>query len=331
MLLTLIIAASVAAITPSGPPKSLPQPPTLDAAMRAHSLDVLARRMDHYVFPARKASIVARLQARRADFLAIQDQGAFIQAVNRELLSASGDRHLQIFLATPDAPQPTDDPSGDFGVGQVTWLPGNVALLPFTGFSQHPWSREAVDRALKQVADASALVIDLRRNGGGGEVSYHRLLGHLFPARRELAAIEWRECAPPIPLKRPDSCRQIAPRLERRFTDTPAKPAFASRPVFVLTSADTFSAAEAVAWELQRAGRAKVVGERTGGGGNPSAGMDLESPLVVAMPIGRLDPRLGRGWEGRGVQPDVHLSGDALARVKSMIKQIAAQKTGVTG
>jgi C-terminal processing protease CtpA/Prc len=182
---------------------------------------------------------------------------------------------------------------------------------------------------MEQVTSASALVIDLRQNGGGGEVSYHRLLGHLFPTRRELAAIEWRECAPPVPPERPDACRHIAPRLERRFTDTPPRPEFATRPVYVLTSAKTFSAAEAVAWELQRGGRAKVVGERTGGGGNPSAGMDLESPLVVVMPIGRMDPKLGRGWEGRGVRPDIHVSGDALLAVKVLSKQTAARKTGV--
>lgn len=325
MFSTILVVAAAVAGSPAVAATSIQQAPVLDAAARAHSLDVLVRRMDHYILPSRKASIVARLLARREALLSIKDQDGFIRALNNELLAASGDRHLHVFLAAPNVPAPADDPSGDFGVGQVTWLPGKVALLPVTGFSQHPQSRDAVDRAMEQVAEASALVLDLRRNGGGGEVSYHRLLGHLFPSRHELAAIEWRECAPPSPGDRPDSCRQVAPRVERRFTDAPLKPAFSAGPVYVLTSSKTFSAAEAVAWELQRAGRAKVVGARTGGGGNPSAGMDLESPLVVVMPIGRMDPRYGRGWEGRGVRPDVEVSGDAVAKVRSIIGSFAGQ------
>ncbi|GAA1459160.1 S41 family peptidase [Nocardiopsis exhalans] len=41
------------------------------------------------------------------------------------------------------------------------------------------------------------------------------------------------------------------------------------KPLAVLTSATTFSGAEELAYDLQRHGRATVVGERTGGGAHP--------------------------------------------------------------
>lgn len=295
-------------------------PPVPDAATRAHSYDVLIRRIDHYVVPARKPAIVARLRAERERILALKDNDAFMTAVNKSLYEASNDKHLMVFLRGPNPP-PADDPSlGTYGIGKIERLPGGEAYLEVTGFSNAPESRDAVDRAMNSVASASALILDLRNNGGGGDVSFGRLLGHLFPERTELGSIEWRQCAPPPP-GRPDACEQIEPRLERRFTDAPPGPAFAKKPVYVLVSGRTFSAAEAAAHELKGYRRATIVGERTGGGGNPSAGMDLESDFVVIMPIGRGKPVNGTNWEGSGVTPDIQVPADeALDRVLALRK-----------
>ena len=272
--------------------------------MRAHSLDVLVRRIDHYVDQSKKPAIVSWLRAERDALLRIADRDAFLKALNAGLYKASGDKHLSVFLRGPEPP-PADDPAaGSYGIGKAERLAGGAAYLEVTGFSNAPESTAAVDRAMAKLEGAPALIIDLRANGGGGETSFLRLLGHLFPARTEISAIEWRECAPP-PADRPDACTQVAPRLQRRFTDVPPRPAFPTQPVFVLVSGKSFSAAEAVAHELQVQKRALVVGERTPGGGNPSAGMDLESDYVVIMPIGRGRPLSGPSFEGIGVTPDI--------------------------
>ncbi|HSX56056.1 MAG TPA: S41 family peptidase, partial [Sphingomonas sp.] len=83
------------------------------------------------------------------------------------------------------------------------------------------------------------------------------------------------------------------------------------------------SAAEALAFELQAHRRGVVIGERTPGGGNPAVGMDLESELIVVMPIGRMVPARGGVWEGKGVIPDIEApaleapaTALALARLK---------------
>jgi C-terminal processing protease CtpA/Prc len=86
-------------------------------------------------------------------------------------------------------------------------------------------------------------------------------------------------------------------------------------PVYVLTSAETFSAGEAFAFALQRAGRAVIVGERTGGGGHSGTLMRLPNGFSMFMPTGRsFDPRTGQGWQVDGVHPDREVpAGDALA------------------
>lgn len=275
-----------------------------DPGVRSSSFEVLMRRLDHYVFPEKTPVIRARLAANRAAHLAQPDTASFIKAVNADLFAASGDKHLHLFLHD-GKPVPADRKEAAYGIERVERLPGGAGLIELTGFSGDPASVPAIDAAMDRLRGSRALVIDLRRNGGGGQAAMYRLLGHLFPERIELNGIAWRTCDNP-PGARPDACRQGARKVERAFTDTPASPVFPIQPIYVLTSQESFSAAEAVAYELQIRGRGTVIGEVTGGGGNPSAGMDLESDLVVVMPIGvmhRVIP--GPGWEGTGIKPDL--------------------------
>jgi hypothetical protein len=318
-----LAAALLAAVPHAAFAETVAQPEAapLSAETRARSFDVLLRRIDHYVDPAKKPKIVAALSQARERLLAMPSEAAFLVETNKLLISVSGDKHLTLFRKGP-LPPAADRPETNFGIARAAIDQDRIGHLVLDGFSNHPDSRAAIDKAMADVASARALIIDLRANGGGGEVSFRRLLGHLFPAATELTAIEWRQCAPP-PADRPDACTHAAPRRERRFTDQPSSPAFAERPVYVLVSRASFSAAEALAFELQAHRRGVVIGERTPGGGNPAVGMDLESELIVVMPIGRMVPARGGVWEGKGVIPDIEApaleapaTALALARLK---------------
>jgi C-terminal processing protease CtpA/Prc len=81
--------------------------------------------------------------------------------------------------------------------------------------------------------------------------------------------------------------------------------------VYVLTSRSTFSGGEALAFDLQRLGRAKVVGERTRGGAHPRVGIRLHPHLEATIPIARaVDPVSGGNWEGTGISPDAEVAAD---------------------
>jgi C-terminal processing protease CtpA/Prc len=137
-----------------------------------------------------------------------------------------------------------------------------------------------------------------------------------------LEDIRMRRCAPDP--ADPEGCVQDGSRdVLERYADAVAAPAFPTQPVYVLTSGGTFSAAEAVAYDLQAEGRATVVGEATGGGANPSIAMDLGPWFTVIMPIGEArHPATGTNWEGVGVRPDVAVPADeALAEALRRIGQ----------
>ena len=147
-------------------------------------------------------------------------------------------------------------------------------------------------------------MLDLRENLGGGEVALRQLMGHFAPEPMRLEDLQFRRCKP-NPVDRED-CIQDGRDTFERFANPVAAPTFPNQPILVLVGPGTFSAAEAVAYDLQAAGRATIIGEVTGGGANPSITMDLGPWFTVIMPIGEArHPATGTNWEGVGVRPDV--------------------------
>ena len=101
-------------------------------------------------------------------------------------------------------------------------------------------------------------------------------------------------------------------------------------PVCVLTAARTQSAAEALAFHLQQLGRARVVGERSGGAAHPCRRLPLSDRFAIMLPTSRaFDPESGRDWEGSGVQPDLETpAGDALRAAHVELLERLAQAPG---
>ena len=81
---------------------------------------------------------------------------------------------------------------------------------------------------------------------------------------------------------------------------------YLDRPVYLLTSAGTFSGGEDFAYSLQAQGRAELIGETTGGGAHPTQRIPISATLALAVPHARsVNPVTGTNWEGTGVVPDV--------------------------
>ncbi len=78
------------------------------------------------------------------------------------------------------------------------------------------------------------------------------------------------------------------------------------KPVYVLTSAHSFSGAEEFAYDLQSLKRASIVGETTAGGAHPVSDAHIDDRFVLLVPWGKeINPVTGTNWEGVGVVPDI--------------------------
>jgi Peptidase family S41 len=94
----------------------------------------------------------------------------------------------------------------------------------------------------------------------------------------------------------------------RQYWSMPYVPGsrYLDKPVYLLTSHETFSGGEDFCYTLQALGRAKLIGETTGGGAHPTGMRPLSPTMAISVPFARsVNPVTGTNWEGTGVVPDV--------------------------
>ena len=79
-----------------------------------------------------------------------------------------------------------------------------------------------------------------------------------------------------------------------------------SKPVYVLVSNRTFSAAEEFTYNLKNLQRATIVGETTGGGAHPGGVRRITDHFGIWLPNGRaINPITKTNWEGTGIEPHI--------------------------
>lgn len=259
----------------------------------------------NYVFPE-LAERLRRLLAERhvsGHYRRADGPASLAELVTADLQSLNGDPHLRLQHHEDQIPDLPDD-SGLIevmarearercgGVARVERLDGGTALLELRPLL-YPMSMAAAQltAALRLVAEADALVIDLRRNRGGDPATVAFVCSHLFDEPTHLHTMYFGDGGAP----------------RQSWTHAVAGPVFGGqKPLAVLTASDTFSGAEELAYDLQQHRRATVVGERTRGGAHPREGFRLHPHLELAVPTGRpVHPVTDTNWEGTGVLPDL--------------------------
>ncbi|HEY0511456.1 MAG TPA: S41 family peptidase [Thermoanaerobaculia bacterium] len=175
-------------------------------------------------------------------------------------------------------------------------LPGGIAHLALNTFDGEEVERR-LEEVLPAIVRATALVLDIRENTGGNTAVGFQLLGRLT-GRRHLVG-RWRRRSRHAQDWGSEGSYQGETWLEPVQDGEPY-----ARPVAVLTSARTYSAAEDFAAAFDTMERGLLVGEPTGG--------CTGQPFVFSLPRGgslRVCSRRdtypdGREFVGIGVQPD---------------------------
>ncbi|MCL7715248.1 S41 family peptidase [Stenotrophomonas mori] len=276
----------------------------------------------HYVDAPEARDIAASLRewkdhGRYAD--ACGDWPGFALRLNRDLDAYDGHFHLE--RTDPDAPTGDDEwlmawrsagrPS-NMGVREVRVLEGNVGYLRLTSF--YPWDMAGAKlrNALELLTDTRALVIDLRRNGGGDTDTANQLVRALLDDGVQ-------------------AVQDIQTRTQRRPDPLPAAalPAYRGR-VAVLLDRRSASAAEFVAYSLQAEHRGTVVGTRSAGAatllGDPRPlPHDFQVFIPEARPVNR---RTGGNWDRDGVVPDAEGGDDPLHVARRLLERALEADTG---
>jgi C-terminal processing protease CtpA/Prc len=287
---------------------------------------------EKYVFPKKGIQIAAHLKKSflQGQFNQVKSWKQLDSLVTLNLQEFSRDGHLYVRhdpktaqeLASPpskDKEKCSTDASADsffygtsaaernFGFQEVKVLEGNLGYLKISEINISEKSLPVLIGAMRFVANTQALIIDLRNNGGGGSAIGNVFESYFLPKETPLLQFMTRD-------GRTETGKTVAWLLEKKY----------DKPLFILVNGGTGSAAEAFTYVLKRHGRAKVVGQRSGGKAHMNSWYPVNSHLFISVSTGAPTwPGTEESWEQTGIEPDVLVpeGHDVIGHITKQIKE----------
>ena len=184
----------------------------------------------------------------------------------------------------------------------VKILPHNIGYLKVDSFPDPAICKAKAAAAMASLNDAAAIIFDLRDNRGGYPSMVILIAAYLFDHPEYM----------------------YNPRentTEQSWTRSPVPGSqLANKPVFVLTSRRTFSAAEHFSYDLKMLKRATLVGETTGSATDVGTFHRLDDHFGIGIrETTAINPYSEPDWAGIGVEPDVKVkAADALEAAEEL-------------
>lgn len=288
---------------------------SIDATQRKEVIDRLIEKINgNYVLPeaAKKMEAAIRAKQMKGKYDAIVRGEILATALTEDLRQVCHDGHLSVEYFPTGIPYDSEKPPvpadvqhfreqgrrRNYSFRKVERLGGGVGLLQVDGFYPAEWIAKTLDGAMSFLENSDAIIVDLRQNHGGS--SGGTLLCSYF-LREETHLEDFYNRAE-------NSTKQIW------SYPVAASAKFADKDLYILTSHETFSAPEMLAYDLQVLKRATIVGETTGGGAHGTTAYRITDHFSASIPFARsINPVTHADWEGVGVKPDVAVpAGQAL-------------------
>lgn len=295
---------------------------SIDAATKNKVIQTLAQELNaKYVFPelAKTVQKIFVKRQKNGEYDRIVSAQQFARTLTEQLQQLTHDKHLNVEFSEEQLVRenanalPNQDEikkqaeeelqfmrTFNFGIEKVSRLPGNVGYLELGGFGPTELVGHAITAAMTLLNASDALIIDLRKNGGGSPSTVALLASYFNPAGTHFTDI----------YKRKDNTTtQI---WSNAYTAGPRYDS--TKKVYVLTSKRSFSAAEDFAYTMQSLKRSTTIGEVSGGGAHPGEVSRLDEHFLAFIPFGRsINSITKTNWEGVGVIPEIKVSAeDAL-------------------
>ena len=309
VLAALLLAAPASAQMFAGGPNEPDTP--ISAKEKTAVIESLAVAVrDRYVFPDKGAELAKILRQRHAkqEYDRITSSMEFADSLLAHMQAYTHDRHMRVHYRHEPFPVRDDRASvpdeserlrqleemrvRNFGFEKVQRLAGNVGYLDLRMFAGNPEAQATAIAAMNFLGNTDAVIVDLRRNGGGSPAMIQTLLTYFVePGDR---------------LHINDFYRRAADDIEQFHTTSFVPgPRLFGKPLYVLVSNRTGSAAEEFAYDVQTHKLGTLYGATTAGAANPGGMFRLSEHLAAFIATGRaVNPVTKTNWEGVGVKPD---------------------------
>ncbi|MCK8520207.1 S41 family peptidase [Aquimarina sp. D1M17] len=250
--------------------------------------------------------------------------GDFAEFLTQEMRSITKDKHLRFRWnkQTSKSSKKESTFKDNFSrynapmLRGFTLMEGNIGYIDLAYFGGTPIHTSKIDLVMNEMQVADAIIIDMRRNGGGSPITVNYLSSYFFEEKLLLNTIH----------SRADN------HSEEMWVVKTIGPKRPKVPVYILTSKKTFSGAEDFSYTMQSRKRAVVIGEVTGGGAHPTRYHSIDgTDFGISIPFARTVNTVTKtNWEGTGVTPDIKIkASDALAKAKELAKLEAAKYNDV--
>jgi hypothetical protein len=289
--------------------------PAPDAAQKQAIVDEVSKLLEeNYIFPETSKRIVDHIRTRlkNGDYDPSSGSREFAEALSQDLLAVGKDKHMGFAYAPERAAEMrrfmsrsedeakaarerrlAAEKSDNFGFRKVERLPGNIGYVDFEYFASAVEAGPTMIAAMNFLAHCDAVIVDLRRNGGGDTTGIQFLCSYFFSEMKHLNDIRYRDEAK-------DENYWTLP-----YVPGP-KPAKAD--LYILTSSRTFSGAEEFSYNMKNLKRGTIIGETTGGGAHPTDAKIVQNDFILRVPFARaFNPYSKTNWEGTGVAPDIQV------------------------
>jgi hypothetical protein len=284
----------------------------LNVVVRQLVLDAVVRNLkEHYFDPEIGRKMGDDLQAHEnaGDDNVANDAPAFADLLTRQIRDVSQDLHLVVVYSQDRLPKlpatPTPQALASYrnelernncGFKKIEILPHNIGYLKLNAFPDSSICRSTATASMATLNQTNVIIFDLRDNQGGYANMVSLIAGYLF--------------SHPEYIYDP----RVSP-TQQSWTQSPvAGNRLVDKPVYVLTSGSTASAAEQFCYNLKMLRRATLVGETTSGNAHAGAWYRIDDHFGMGIPEMRaINPYSKTDWEGTGVEPDVKVkAADAL-------------------
>jgi len=308
-------------------------PASVDA--KAVVADVTRILNENYVLPDLRPKLAAALSKGLAEgHYSVSDPNVLAERINADLDAVAHDAHLGMHPDPKQAAELAARPRGagaddapptpeeirfadrlNHGILQLKVLPGNIRYMETIGFF---WggerTKEAYDNAMRFLKGGDAIIIDMRKNGGGSPDAVRYMISHFLQPNTPIVTFYMRG-------EKGDTWKSLA---------TPTG-SLAGKPLYVLTGGRSASAAEEFIGHVNGFKLGELVGETTAGAGYRNEFFPVTGGYVISVSVGRaVLASTGKDWEKVGIAPTIKASQDNALEVAqaSALRKLAATATG---
>lgn len=297
----------------------------VDAAERHRVIrGAIANLKQHYVYPevAQKTADALLAHEKSGDYDAVKDGEAFADLLTKQIRDASQDMHLDVVYSQDPLPEhllgsnpeilaryreAIEHNNCTFEKAEI--LPHHIGYLKLNSFPDLSVCEATARAEMNRLNDAAAIIFDLRENRGGDPDMVMQLAAFLFDHPEYMYNPKENTT---------QQCWTRSPVSGNKLAD---------KPVFILTSGLTSSAAEHFSYDLKMLKRATVVGETTNGAAHSGVFYRIDEHFGMGIPEAKpINPFSKSDWAVVGVEPDVKVNATDALETAIKLAQSKLQK-----